>query len=114
MNDASLRPSSVIADFGSGTGLLAQLFLDFGVEVYGVEPNASMRAAAEQLLARFPRFHSVQGTAETSGLPDQSCDIVTSGQSFHWFDPVRTRQECRRILRPAGWVVLVWNVRQNQ
>jgi SAM-dependent methyltransferase len=109
-----LRPSSVIADFGSGTGLLAQLFLEFGVAVYGVEPNAAMRAAAERLLARFPRFYSIQGTAETSGLPGQSCDIVTSGQSFHWFDPARTRQECRRILRPGGWVVLVWNVRQSR
>jgi SAM-dependent methyltransferase len=108
-----LRPSSVIADFGSGTGLLAQLFLEFGVEVYGVEPSAAMRAAAERLLARFPRFHSKEGTAESSGLPDQSCDVITCGQSFHWFDPVRSRAEFRRILRPGGWAVLVWNVRQT-
>jgi SAM-dependent methyltransferase len=108
-----LRPSSVIADFGSGTGLLAELFLEFGFEVYGVEPNASMRAAAEEFLARFPRFHSIEGTAEASGLPAHSCDVVTCGQSFHWFDPVRSRNECRRILRTGGRVVLVWNIRRT-
>jgi SAM-dependent methyltransferase len=108
-----LLPSSIIADFGSGTGLLAQLFLEVGFEVYGVEPNAAMRAAAEKLLARYPRFHSIEGTAESSGLPEHFCDVVTCGQSFHWFDPVRSRNECRRILRPAGRVVLVWNVRRT-
>ncbi|HWF47194.1 MAG TPA: class I SAM-dependent methyltransferase [Bryobacteraceae bacterium] len=108
-----LGPSSTIADFGSGTGLLARLFLESGFEVYGVEPNASMRAAAERLLARFPRFHSIKGTAEASGLPEHCCDVVTCGQSFHWFDPVLSSEECRRILRPGGWVVLVWNVRRT-
>ncbi|HEX4227307.1 MAG TPA: class I SAM-dependent methyltransferase [Bryobacteraceae bacterium] len=108
-----LQPSSVIADFGSGTGLLAQLFLESGFEVYGVEPNAAMRAAAERLLVRFPRFRSIEGTAEASGLPGRSCDLVTCGQSFHWFDPVRSREECQRILCPGGWVVLVWNVRRT-
>lgn len=109
----SLTPSSIIADFGSGTGLLAQLFLEAGFEVYGVEPNAAMRGAAERLLSRFPRFHNIKGTAEASGLPAHSCDVVTCGQSFHWFDPVRSKEECRRILRPGGWVVLVWNVRRT-
>ena len=108
-----LQRSSVVADLGSGTGLLTQLFLDFGCDVYGVEPNAAMRAAAERLLARSPRFHSIEGTAESTNLPDRSCDLVTCGQSFHWFDPVRSREECRRILRPDGWVMLVWNVRRN-
>jgi SAM-dependent methyltransferase len=108
-----LLPSSVIADFGSGTGLLSQLFLESGFELYGVEPNSSMRSAAERLLAAFPRFHSIEGTAEASGLPAHSCDVVTCGQSFHWFDPARTREECRRVLRSDGWVVLVWNVRRT-
>jgi len=107
-----LEPSSVIADLGSGTGLLAQLFLEFGCDVYGVEPNRAMREAAERMLARFPRFHSVEGTAEATNLPHSSCDVVTCGQSFHWFDPGQSREECRRVLRPAGWVVLVWNVRR--
>ena len=89
------------------------MFLNFGCTVFGVEPNAGMRAAAEDLLASFPRFQSVDGTAEATNLAPHSCDAVTCGQSFHWFDAARSREEFARILKPSGWVVLVWNERQK-
>ena len=103
--------ASRIADIGSGTGLLAGLFLDFGCEVFGVEPNPEMRQAGERLMAHRPRFHSVDGRAEATTLPDRSADFVTAAQAFHWFEPQRTRAEFDRILQPGGWVVLVWNER---
>lgn len=109
--ECGLRAGSRVADIGSGTGLLAQLFLHLGCEVFGVEPNSEMRRAGERLLANEPRFHSLDGRAEASGLPDGSVDFVTAGQSFHWFDLAAARAEFVRILRPAGWVVLVWNER---
>jgi len=108
-----LRPESVIADVGSGTGMLSKLFLTAGNFVLGIEPNMEMREAAERLLGHFERFQSVTGSAEETTLPDQSVDFVTAGQAFHWFDVVRTRQEFLRILRPKGWVVLVWNDRRT-
>jgi len=109
--ECGLTASSRIADIGSGTGLLARLFLDFGCEVWGVEPNREMRRSGERLLMDRDRFHSVDGCAEATTLPGRSVDFVTAGQAFHWFDPERARAEFRRILRPAGWVVLVWNER---
>ena len=39
-----LHPGQVIADIGSGTGFLSELFLKNGNSVIGVEPNAEMRA----------------------------------------------------------------------
>jgi SAM-dependent methyltransferase len=107
------RPTAAaqIADIGSGTGILSRLLLDFGCEVFGVEPNAGMRAGAERLLAGEPRFHSVDGRAEATTLPAASVDFVTAGQAFHWFDQVAARGEFRRILKPNGWVVLLWNER---
>lgn len=106
-----LHPSDIIADLGSGTGILAKLFLDSGNMIYGVEPNPQMRAAGEAELRGYPRFQSVDGRAEQTGLPDLSVDGITAGQAFHWFDPAATRAECRRILRPNGWVALIWNER---
>lgn len=108
-----LTPQSVIADVGSGTGLLSRLFLDNGNRVYAVEPNGEMRAAAEQLLAGYPNFTSVPARAEATTLPAVSVDFVTAGQSFHWFDHHLARREFQRILRPAGWIALVWNDRQT-
>jgi SAM-dependent methyltransferase len=106
-----LTPSSVIADVASGTGLFTKLLLENGNEVYGVEPNAEMRKAGEEYVGVYSRFHSVAGKAEATGLPDQSMDLVTAAQAAHWFDRDAARREFLRILKPAGWTVLVWNER---
>ena len=106
-----LAPEMVVADIGSGTGLSTALFLQNGNQVYAVEPNREMRLAAERLLGAWPAYHSVNGTAEATTLPDASIDCVVAAQAFHWFDPVKTRTEFRRILRPGGHVVLLWNRR---
>jgi len=111
--DCGLSPTSVVADVGSGTGFLAELFLANGNLVYGIEPNREMREAGERLLQRFPRFKSMAGLAEETGLPGHSVDFVTAGQAFHWFDRAKCREEFKRILRPGGWVVLVWNDRRT-
>ncbi|HYF64167.1 MAG TPA: class I SAM-dependent methyltransferase [Herpetosiphonaceae bacterium] len=111
--ECGLTPATVIADIGSGTGILSELLLSGGNRVYGVEPNREMRAAGESLLADYHAFASVDGTAEATTLPDGSVDLITAGQAFHWFNPAPTRAEWRRILRPDGWVSLVWNVRRD-
>lgn len=108
-----LTPEHVIADIGSGTGLLARLFLDNGNPVVGVEPNAPMRAAAEVALAEFARFTSLDGRSEATRLPTHAFDLVVAGQAFHWFEPTATRAEFQRILKPEGLVALVWNDRRT-
>jgi SAM-dependent methyltransferase len=111
--ECGLTPASVVADVGSGTGILSELFLRNGNRVYGVEPNREMREAGEGLLAAYQNFLSVEGRAEATTLEDASVDFVTAGQAFHWFDPPHARREFARILRPGGWVVLVWNDRRT-
>lgn len=107
-----LTADRVVADVGSGTGKLTELFLQQGNRVFGVEPNREMREAGEKLLQPYPRFTSIAGTAEATTLPAQAVDFVIAGQAFHWFDPVPTRHEFARILRPDGWVALIWNYRR--
>jgi len=100
-----------IVDVGSGTGLLAIRFLERGHAVHCVEPNPEMRAEAERLLGAFPGFVSVDATAESTGLPGASVKLIVAAQSFHWFEPRRTRREFARILRPGGACAIVWNAR---
>jgi len=106
-----LTPQWVVADIGSGTGLLTKIFLENGNRVFAVEPNAAMRAAREEYLRGFSQLVSREGRDEATSLEAHSVDLVAAGQAFHWFDRPRARAEFARILRPGGWVALVWNER---
>ncbi len=110
-SELGLKPSHAIADIGSGTGISSRLFLELGCGVYGIEPNAEMRVEAERYLVDYPEFRTIDGTAEKTGLEDQSVEMITAFQSFHWFDNAKTATEFRRIIGPGGYLVLVWNER---
>jgi len=112
-NEVALSPQMTIADVGSGTGLLTEHFLRNGNFVFGIEPNGPMRSAAERLLAGYSRFGSIDGTAESTTLPADSVDGITVAQAFHWFDGPRAVAEFRRILKPGGFIALIWNVRDT-
>jgi SAM-dependent methyltransferase len=109
--ECGLTGAHVIADVASGTGICTRMLLENGNRVLGIEPNAEMRAAGERLLADFSNFKSVAGTAEATTLADHSVDFVTAAQAAHWFDRQRARREFARILKPGGWLVLMWNER---
>ncbi|MFN2493434.1 MAG: class I SAM-dependent methyltransferase [Pyrinomonadaceae bacterium] len=110
--DCALNEDSIIADVGSGTGILSEMFLRMGNRVFGVEPNTPMRQAAERLLKQYSRFVSMDGKAEATTLDQSSVNFITAAQAFHWFDREKARQEFARILKPQGWVVLIWNERR--
>jgi ubiquinone/menaquinone biosynthesis C-methylase UbiE len=110
--DCGLTRDSIIADIASGTGIFTRLLVEHGNRVFGVEPNAEMRRAGEQFLSAYPNFTSVKGTAEATTLPDKSVDLITCAQAAHWFDREKAVHEFQRILRPGGYLVLIWNDRK--
>jgi ubiquinone/menaquinone biosynthesis C-methylase UbiE len=110
--ELGLSASSSVADVGAGTGILTEMLLGEGCTVFAVEPNEAMRVAAEERLGGFPNFKSIDGTAEATTLDVRSVDLITAAQAFHWFDAEMARREFTRILRPDGWVALVWNMRR--
>jgi ubiquinone/menaquinone biosynthesis C-methylase UbiE len=112
-SECGLAPSSVIGDIGSGTGILSEVFLKNGNVVYSVEPNNEMRMVAEDLLKGYSNFRSIDGAAESTSLEDSSLDLITVGHAFHWFEVNKSKVEFSRILRPEGWVVLIWNDRRT-
>lgn len=106
-----LSAADAVADIGSGTGFLSELFVANGNLTFAVEPNADMRAAAEAVLGQHPTFRSIDGTAEATTLQAASVRWVVAAQAVHWFDLPAAASEFRRILAPGGMVAVVWNHR---
>jgi len=98
---------------GAGTGIFTNLLLKSDSSVVAVEPNESMRAAADEVLHGNSNYSSIAGSAEATGLSDQSVDLITAAQAFHWFNLAEAKIEFNRILKPHGNTVLIWN-RRNE
>lgn len=112
-SQVGFNQNSTIADIGSGTGIFSSLLLERKSHVYCIEPNDDMRQIAEKDLSEFENFISVNALAENTGLQEKSIDFVTVAQAFHWFDRQLFREECKRILKDGGKVVLVYNSRDD-
>src|SRR5260370_10792198 len=89
--ECGLRPGHVVADIGSGTGFLSELFLKDGNRVYGVEPNSEMRPAGEEYLASYDGFSRIEGSAASTTLEGASVHLVTPGQALPLVQPENTR-----------------------
>jgi len=106
---AEAAKGGTVFEFGAGTGLFTRALAAAGASVIAVEPNAPMRSAGEA--AAGPAERWIDGSAESTALEDGGASAIVAAQAFHWFEPVATRHEWRRLLRPNGSVHLVWNDR---
>jgi SAM-dependent methyltransferase len=100
----------VVADIGAGTGISSRLIALRGPRVFAIEPNADMRAAAEEN----ERVTWVDGTAEATTLAAGSVDVVAAFQAWHWVDHAAGVAEAQRILRPGGRLAAIYNERDER
>ena len=112
-NTLQIPEGSTFADIGSGTGIFSELLLNSGYRVYAVEPNADMRIKAEEKLGNQKDFVSVNGFDSNTTLPELSVDCITTAQAFHWFDVEAFKGESRRILKPGGKIIIIYNTRDE-
>jgi SAM-dependent methyltransferase len=101
-----LEYGRTVVDLGAGTGKFTRLLALTGARVLAVEPVAAMRESLAELL---PGVHTLDGTAERTGLPEGSVDAVVAAHSWHWFRQEQAFGEVERVLRPGGALALVWN-----
>jgi ubiquinone/menaquinone biosynthesis C-methylase UbiE len=103
-----LRPHALAADIGAGTGNLTAALVDAGFQVTAVEPNAAMR---ERGMRKVIAATWLATRGEATGLPDAAFDLVTFGSSFNVMHAPAALAESARLLRPGGWLAVLWNHR---
>lgn len=100
-----------VVDLGAGTGKFTRSLVGLGLDVIAVEPDPVMLG---KLGAALPSVRRVEGTAEAIPLPDETADVVTVAQAWHWVDQVEAPVEVARVLRAGGTLGLVWNQRDER
>jgi SAM-dependent methyltransferase len=90
------------------------MLLTNGFEVTAVEPSGEMRQECDVNCAGYQNYVSLAGTAESIPVESQSASLITAAQSFHWFNPLKARNECKRVLHPHGKVAILWNNRDKR
>jgi ubiquinone/menaquinone biosynthesis C-methylase UbiE len=108
-DNSGLTSDAIVADIGAGTGLVTREFVARVAKIYAVEPNQPMREIAERMLNQHPTFNGVDGRAEATTLADHSIDLIAVGQALHWFEPQAALKEFRRILKPEGWLAILFH-----
>ena len=95
-----------VLDVGAGTGIFTAKLLNYFKNVSAVEPNADMRRIFKDFL---PAVYCSDGSGEDTEFSDESFDLITVAQAFHWLDAERFKQEAKRILRDEGKTAIIWN-----
>lgn len=106
-----IQGEKTVADVGAGTGKLTENLSHLGLHGYAVEPNDAMRAEGKRAFEGNDAFQWSAGSAEATGLADNSVGWVLMGSSFHWTDSDKATKEFYRILVPGGFFTAIWNPR---
>ncbi len=93
INNVGLSKNSVVADIGAGIGILTKQLGDKVKTIFAVEPNLNMCSTCKQYCGSMKNFMAINGSAEDTGLNDNSIDFITVAQAFHWFDRKRIKIE---------------------
>jgi ubiquinone/menaquinone biosynthesis C-methylase UbiE len=109
-DNTGLQPQAVAADIGAGTGLLTRELVGKVAGLYAIEPNEHMLEIARQILKPYPSVICIEARSEATTLPGQSVDLITVGQAIHWFEPHATLKEFQRILKPDGWLAILFHI----
>jgi ubiquinone/menaquinone biosynthesis C-methylase UbiE len=103
-----LKPTCSVLDIGTGTGTVARGLAQRGCNATGLDPSAPLLAEARRIDAEagITSIQYVEGRAEALPFADSTFDVVTAGQSWHWFGRTQAAAEAYRVLKKGGRIVI--------
>ena len=107
LSEGLVAPGQRALDIGTGTGTVARGLASAGLNVVAKDLSLELLEEAwklDQEAGVSVEYH--QGSAEDLREPDESFDVFTAGQCWHWFDRPRAAQEAFRVLKPKGRIIV--------
>ena len=111
--DLGFTSTALGADIGCGTGQLTKILAGFFDMLYAVEPNDSMINECQKYLYGNKNIQYIHRCAENTGITDNILDYITVAQAFHLFHNPETLSELKRILKPDGYFVIIYNMKNH-
>ena len=102
--------SGTVVELGAGNGQVTARFVERGLRVHAIEPDARMRAVLGE---RCPGALVLDGSAESIPHDDDSVGGVFAASAWHWFHPERAVAEIGRVLRVGGVLGALWDMRDE-
>lgn len=101
-----LSEGSNVLELACGTGKFTKSIINRGYELIAVEPSLGM---LETFKSNFPNIPAKEGSSYSLPVEDNSQDAVIAAQAFHWFADRDSLKEISRVLKPGGYLGLIWN-----
>ncbi|EGC40512.1 hypothetical protein DICPUDRAFT_146676 [Dictyostelium purpureum] len=115
-DNLGIDKDSVVVDLACGTGKFTQVLASVFNNVTAVEPSKQFIEQCDNVLKNIKetsnpslQYKVIEGLATSIPVPDNSVDLLTTAQAFHWFSNIETIKEISRVLKPNGKLILVWN-----
>jgi ubiquinone/menaquinone biosynthesis C-methylase UbiE len=95
---------SLAWDCGTGNGQAALELASYFDQVIATDISEKQLSQASP----HPKIKYQLGSSENSGISDQSVDLTTVAQAFHWFDHEKFYSEVKRISKAPSSLLAIW------
>ncbi|CAN6632821.1 hypothetical protein TRVA0_013S02960 [Trichomonascus vanleenenianus] len=106
VSEINLKEGSTVIELASGTGKFTKAIENRGYKLTACEPSKGMIASFKK---NFPNIPCIQGDSYKLPFKDASADAILIAQAFHWFADTEAVAELGRVVKPGGYIGLIWN-----
>jgi len=106
---------SPVLEIGPGSGIATGRLLERGLTpILALEPDSRFHPQLEDLSESYPEALELSATSfEEADLAPGSFGLIVAATAFHWLDPHSRARRMKSVLRPDGYVLLLWNIFQD-
>lgn len=113
LSRCALPDDARVCEIGAGSGRLSRQLALRGLNVLALEPQRTLsRLGRKRTAGLSVRWET--GRIETHDFAPAAFDLAIFANSFELCEPQATLAQCRRLLKPDGWLACLWTQRDTR